>query len=105
MIKVLVLGKGRKSQIPVDLVKATEQRPDKLHTSNGTKKLGYAIHASWVLGVQSNAVVRRLELDVLGRDEVVHFAEQLGTLGGQRSGFLKLVEENDLLVGSEGLNV
>jgi hypothetical protein len=102
MIKVLVLGKSLQRQLPVNLVESSEQWAHKLHTAHRAEKLRDTINARRVVGIQSDSVVRRLEFHVLGGDEIVGFAQELGTLRGQRTRLLELVQEDDFLVGSEG---
>jgi hypothetical protein len=41
----------------------------------------------------------------LGVEEIVDFAEKLGSFGAQRTILLQLLKENNLLVGREGFDV
>lgn len=106
MIELPVLLKRLQSQLPIHLVQPPEERPHELHPSHVTQKLRGALVGRLVLGSQRDAVERRLELDVLGGDEVIGGAEEADALYGE--GLLEALErleEHEALAAVEGLDV
>lgn len=90
MVKVFVLGKGVQRQLSVHLVQSTEKRSHKLHAADPSKKLGSALIRSRILSLESNEVISRQDFDVLGGDEVISHAEQMGSLSSQGASLLHL---------------
>lgn len=105
VVEVLVLGKGLDGELLVGLEQGAVQRAHKLHAADGTKQLGGAVRSSGVTSTQGNAVVGSLDLDVLGRDEVVDSTQLGSSLGRQGAVLVELAEENKLLVTREVLDV
>jgi len=93
-------------QRPIHFVQAAEQGSHKLHPPDAAQKLGDALEAGCILAVKGNLVVRRLELHVLGRHEIIRVSKQPGSLGAERRiEFLDGLEEDQLLVAGEGLDI
>lgn len=105
VIEVLVLRKCVQCQLPVDLVESTEQRSNILHAADLSEKISCTLKTSAVGCLQSNLIEGRLQLNVLGRVNVIHLAQELSTLGAERFGLLNFSKENQLLVRSERLYI
>lgn len=106
MIKLPILRESLNRQLPINLVQPPEQRPNKLHPAHVTQQVRDATIARLVLGGERDVVVRGLEVDVLGGDEIVGCAEEAGALGGEGGvEFLDGLEEDEALAAVEGLDV
>lgn len=106
VIEIPILRKRLKRQVPVHVVQAPEQRPHELHPAHMTQQLRDALVARLVLGRERDVVVRGLEVDVLGGEEVVGGAEEAGALGGEGGvELLDGLEEDEALAAVEGLDV
>lgn len=105
MVKVLVLGKRLQGEVPVNLVQGAEQGSHKLHPADLSEQIGRRLVAAGVVGLEGELEVGKLELDVLGVEQIVDLAEELGSVGAQGLKLLQLLEEDNLLVGREAFNI
>lgn len=72
---------GLDRQVPVQLVELPIERPGVFHSTDGGDKVDHARELGAVSRLEGDDVVRRLQLDVLGRADLVGRSQEVRALG------------------------